>query len=685
MATIIENIEIDETNEEFFLASELVKYGHKLIYLTGKAGTGKTTFLKYLRQTTKKNNIVLAYTGVAAINAGGQTINSFFKIPFGPFLPNDKRLRPRPDINDEDKSTIYNHFQYNTEKLEIIRGLELLIIDEISMVRCDLLDVIDKILRIYRKRENQAFGGLQVILIGDTFQLPPIDKDWHILEPFYESTFFFSSKVIQDNKPVYIELKKIYRQNEQEFIELLNRVRINNINQNELNLLNSKFDPNFSPNAKSSYITLATHNNIVERTNLSKLSELPGDIQLFEAIINNDFPENIMPTERVLQIKEGAQIMFIKNDKPKRIYNGKIARIKKIEHQKITVEYEDNGDIIEFEIEKQIWNNIRYNWNDKEKKIDEEIIGTFTQYPIKLAWAITVHKSQGLTFEKVIADIGSAFASGQVYVALSRCTSFNGLILKSKIDFSAIKTDAKVIEFAKNETPGTLIVKELNSGKADFYYEKLREDIKLLDFEGAYVNFIKAIKLRNDIETDIFRKYFITTANKIGSYRKKHAVNFNELIKELQKNEEMQFSISNLKIENLNQQTIINEQQKTIDVFLAKTRELEKKSKKLISDISILEIENLNQQTTINEKQKTIENLLNRTEDLEEKCEKTNSEISVLTTEKMNIEINIQQIKKTRLEQILYIAKLENTIENHEKEIKRIGTLKWYHKLFGQH
>ena len=642
MATIIDNIELDETNEEFFWASELVKYGHPLIYLTGKAGTGKTTFLKYLRQTTEKNTVVLAFTGVAAINAGGQTINSFFKVPFGPFVPNDKRLRTRPEEGDTDKSTIYNHFQYNKEKLEIIRGLELLIIDEISMVRCDLLDVIDRLLRVFRKRENEAFGGVQVILIGDTFQLPPIDKEWHILQPFYESTFFFSSKVILSNKPVYIELKKIYRQNEQEFIELLNRVRINKLNQNELNILNSKFNPTFSPTENANYITLATHNKIVESTNLSKLAELPSEIQLFEATITNDFPDNIMPTDRVLQLKEGAQIMFIKNDKPKRIYNGKIAKINKIEDQKITAEYEDRGEIIELIIEKQTWNNIRYSWNEKEKKIEEEIIGTFTQYPIKLAWAITVHKSQGLTFEKVIADLGGAFASGQVYVALSRCTSFNGLILKTKIDHTAIRTDPQVIKFAENETPSTLIVQELNSGKADFYYKKVREEIKSLNFTEAYDNFVKAIKFRNDIETNLFRRYFATTANRFGSFRQKHTNALNELVAKTQENEELQVSILDLESEKLTQQTKINDQNNAIKLLLDKTKDLEKQGERL------------------------------------------KSEISTLTIEKVNVEKAIQQHQKTIQGNKETISKLETTIKNNEQEIERLRNLKWYQKLFGQ-
>lgn len=640
MATVIDNIELDETNEEFFLASELVKYGHPLIYLTGKAGTGKTTFLKYLRQTTEKNSVVLAFTGVAAINAGGQTINSFFKVPFGPFVPYDKRLRTRPEDGDTDKSTIYNHFEYNKNQLEIIRGLELLIIDEISMVRCDLLDVIDRLLRVFRKRENEAFGGVQVILIGDTFQLPPIDKEWHILKPFYESTFFFSSKVILSNKPVYIELKKIYRQNEQEFIELLNRIRINKVNQSELDLLNSKFNPTFSSTENSNYITLATHNKIVESTNLSKLAELPGEIQLFEATITNDFPDNIMPTDRVLQLKEGAQIMFIKNDVSKRIYNGKIAKIIKIEGKKITAKYEDRGEIIELIIEKQTWNNIRYSWNEKKKKIEEEIIGTFTQYPIKLAWAITVHKSQGLTFEKVIADLKGAFASGQVYVALSRCTSFNGLILKTKIDHTAIKTDPQVIKFAENETPSTLIAQELNSGKADFYYKKVREEIKSLNFSEAYGNFVKAIKYRNDIETDLFRKYFVTTANRTSSFRQKYTDTLSELVTKTRENEELKASNS------------------------------------------VLESDKLGHQTKFNDQNKAVKLLLDKIEELENQGEELKSEISTLTTEKVNTEKTIQQHKITNQGNIVTISKLETIIKNNEQEIERLRNLKWYQKLF---
>jgi hypothetical protein len=635
MPTVIDNIELDETNVEFNNASDFVKHTDRLVYLTGKAGTGKTTFLKYLKQTTNKNTVILAPTGVAAINAGGQTIHSFFQIKPSVYVPNDARLRTKADPADTDKSTIYDHFRYFKERLEIIKGMELLIIDEISMVRCDLLDVVDRLLRVYRKREFEPFGGVQVILIGDTFQLPPIAdfEQWEILNQFYESPFFFSSKIIKTNKPIYIELKKIYRQNEQEFIELLNRVRINQITQNELTILNSKLSPNFSPNVNENYITLATHNRIVDSTNTAKLAELTTELKLFEATTTGVFPDNIMPTNRILELKEGSQIMFIKNDKQlRRYYNGTIAKIKSIIENKIVAVFSDEKEIT---IEKETWNNIKYLWNEEKKKIEEETIGTFTQFPIKLAWAITVHKSQGLTFEKVIADLGAAFSSGQVYVALSRCTSFNGLVLKTRIDRNAIKTDAQVLNFAQNETPSTLIVQELNTGKADFYYKKSREAIKSNDFSSAIDNFTTAIKYRNDIETEVFKRYFIATLSRFHSHKTLSLKLSNELESSNETNSELQES-------KLNQEQKIIEQNKAIKLLLDKTKELERINEKAEQQISSLQ------------------------KDL--KLTSDNLTSSQATANKQELKINGQ----------------ENTIKTQEKEIERLRNLKWHQKLFGE-
>ena len=451
MSIIVDNVILDETNVEFNHAANLVENTNELIYLTGKAGSGKTTFLKYIKQTTTKKTVVLAPTGVAALNAGGQTIHSFFKIPPSVFVPDDFRLRTKADPNDEDKRTIFDYFRYKKGHKTLILGMELLIIDEISMVRCDLLDVVDRILRVFREREEEPFGGVQVVLIGDAFQLPPIAQTdhWDILKGYYETPFFFSSLALKGSSYSYIELKKIYRQNELEFIDLLNKVRVNQITQDDLNLLNSRFQPAIFKNDNLNYITIATHNRIVDETNKRKLDELPAELRVYKSDITGDFPNMMMPTEQDLKLKEGAQIMFIKNDAEKKYFNGKIGKIKKLDDEKIIVKFPEGKDV---EVKKYTWSNIKYSWNAANKKIDEETVGDFTQFPIKLAWAVTVHKCQGLTFDNVIADLSGAFSPGQVYVALSRCTSISGLVLKSRVSRSVIKTDPHVIKFSENET-----------------------------------------------------------------------------------------------------------------------------------------------------------------------------------------------------------------------------------------
>jgi len=668
-----ENLKLDKENIEFNNATEFVQQTDKLIYLTGKAGTGKTTFLKHIKKITEKNTVILAPTGVAAINAGGVTIHSFFQIPFGPFLPNDLRLRTN-SFNTESKETIYTTFKYHEDKKKIIENLELLIIDEISMVRCDILDIIDKILRVFRKTNHLPFGGVQVILIGDTFQLPPIANgdEWSILSKFYKTPFFFSSKVIEQNKPLYIELKKIYRQNEQEFIDLLNRVRVNKVNSNDFKILNSKYNPTFSSNG-SDYIILATHNRIVNQTNLTKLNQLETEIHTFEATVNKIFPDKIMPTDRFLKLKIGAQIMFIKNDigEIKRYYNGKIGKIKELEDNKIVVVFDNEQEV---EVERAEWENIKYTYNKEKKKIEEEIIGTFEQYPIRLAWAITVHKSQGLTFEKVIADLGSAFASGQVYVALSRCTSFSGLVLKSQLHQNAIKTDIRVLEFAKNETPSTLIAEQLSTGKADFNYKKSREYFNNGKFAKAFTLFKKALKFRNDIETDIFEKFIITSSKKLFSYKDRYKTEKENLFVETEKTTELQGIVTN-QIEIIdNNSTKIKEQNNSLKLLIEKIKNLETE----VENLSNIKIEHTNTITTIvNE----FEEQKKQISKLQDKVQLKKSEIKQIANRKAKLNELLNQ-EREKFNNYKELQTKENT--RLITEIRRLKNLKWYEKLIGE-
>ena len=451
----VDGIRLDPNNEEFMEALALAQATDKNLYITGKAGSGKTFFLKYLKSVCSKDMAILAPTGVAAINAGGQTIHSFFGLAPSLYVPNDKRFSDFIKADDVEKASVLDHYTFSGEKAKIMKALDMIIIDEVSMVRADLMDAVDMILRMYR-RNNLPFGGVQMIFIGDAFQIPPVveSKDSSLLHRFYESEHFFDSRVLRANPPLYLEFKKIYRQKDRTFIDLLNRVRVNDMRKEDYQLLNSRFKPGFLPDENDSYIMLATTNRRVSEYNNYRLSELPGEERVYVASSDGDFSYRDSPADVELCLKQGAQVMFVKNNKDKGYFNGKLGKVVDMEDSFISVEVDtEEGDKRVISVAREVWKSVKYTWNDVEGCVEEETIGSFEQFPLRLAWAVTVHKSQGLTFEKVIADIGDSFASGQAYVALSRCTSFEGLVLLSPVTPMSIRTDPKVLEFAKSETP----------------------------------------------------------------------------------------------------------------------------------------------------------------------------------------------------------------------------------------
>ena len=460
------------------LASKFINQTNKSVFLTGKAGTGKTTFLREIVQKTHKKAIVVAPTGIAAINAGGVTIHSQFQLPFGSFLPIDyfpEIFNPNVVVNN--KQTLKKHLIMSASKRATLKNLELLIIDEVSMLRADILDAIDLALRMVRSDYFTPFGGVQVLFIGDLMQLPPVVKneEWDILKNYYDGVFFFHAKVLQEEKPLYIELEKIYRQDDINFINILDNLRNNRIEATDMAILNQYYQPNFKPTTEDSYITLTTHNAKAAAQNQAALEALTDKAHTFTAEIEGDFPPFSFPTDKDLVLKKGAQIIFIKNDPMgrQRFFNGRIGIVDSILDDEIKVRFKDETE--KLTLEKYEWRNRKYTVDETTKEIEEEIIGTFTQYPVKLAWAITVHKSQGLTFERAVIDVNSAFAPGQVYVALSRLKSLNGLILSSKINFNGINSDLQVIRFASNkkgseEITGILEV-EIYAFLKDFVYK----------------------------------------------------------------------------------------------------------------------------------------------------------------------------------------------------------------------
>lgn len=469
---------------------QFINQTNKSIFLTGKAGTGKTTLLKEIIRSTHKNTVVVAPTGIAALNAGGVTIHSMFQLPFGGFIPaNNVEVQFSDSLKFETKDTLRRHFRMSALKRHVIQNMELLIIDEVSMLRSDLMDAIDFMLQSVRKKRT-PFGGVQVLFIGDLLQLPPVirDEEWRTLRQYYKGKFFFHSHVIQNNPPLYIELSKIFRQSDETFIELLNNLRNNKITSENISFLNQYVQQNFDLKANKGYITLTTHNAKADTINLQSINDLNGIATKYQAKITGDFPEKIFPLEETLELKIGAQIMFIKNDlsAEKNYFNGKMGFVKSISAEEIWIHFPEENKSIE--VERYEWQNIRYFVNENTKEIEEEVLGSFVHYPIKLAWAITVHKSQGLTFDKAALDVSQVFAPGQAYVALSRLRSLNGLVLLTPLRMNGISNDDDVMDYASNKASTETLELELKNETKEFIHGYLKNSFHWVDLAQEWRN-----------------------------------------------------------------------------------------------------------------------------------------------------------------------------------------------------
>ncbi|MBD8491014.1 AAA family ATPase [Echinicola sp. CAU 1574] len=456
---------LDTSNEAFIHALEVALFSERSLFLTGKAGTGKTTFLHTLRKLNRdKNMAVVAPTGVAAINAKGKTIHSFFKIdPRQIFLPGDPRLQPKAK---EKGMSIFEQFQYRKKHRDLLNRMDILVIDEVSMVRVEILDVIDQLLRVYRKKMHLPFGGVQMIFIGDPFQLPPVVRstDWEHLAPHYQSRFFFSSHAFKALQPIHIELQKIYRQKDEQFKDILNRIRESDHSEEDLRILNATASKYQFELLDQEYILIGTHNATISEINKQKLAELKKEPRTYPAEIKDDFPLNLAPFDPIdLTLKLGAQVIFMRNNAEGRYYNGMIGKVSKMEND--LIEVEDRRGFI-YEVRRETWENVEFVYNEAEEHLEAKIIGTFTQFPLKLAWAITVHKSQGLTFERAILDISRSFEAGQAYVALSRCTNLEGLVLKSPIGVQSVKVSPDSLDFSRQRLAAEQIEKELKMARA---------------------------------------------------------------------------------------------------------------------------------------------------------------------------------------------------------------------------
>ena len=487
---------------------QFVNQTHRSIFLTGKAGTGKTTLLREIIQTTHKNTVVVAPTGIAALNAGGVTIHSMFQLPFGGFIPDNSAPHFSENIKFETKATLRRHLKMSGLKKSVIRNMELLIIDEVSMLRADLLDAMDFMMQTVR-RKSTPFGGVQVLFIGDLLQLPPVirDEEWRTLKTYYKGKFFFHSHVIQQNPPLYIELSKIFRQTDNAFISILNNLRNNQISAIDIQNLNQYVKPDFDLKTNKGYITLTTHNAKADAMNAQALEDLEGKLVTYKPEIVGDFPDKIYPVEEHLKLKVGAQVMFVKNDLSfdKKYFNGKIGFIQSLSSQEILIHFPEENKTIE--VERYEWQNIRYKVDENTKEIEEEVSGTFVHYPIKLAWAITVHKSQGLTFDKAALDVSQVFLPGQAYVALSRLRSLNGLILLSPLRMNGISNDQDVMDYSLNKAS-----------------EEVLEHSLQLETRNFIQNFLNSSFDWSDLAQEWRNHKFSYDAKGDGSEKSKHAV-----------------------------------------------------------------------------------------------------------------------------------------------------------------